>query len=122
MAQYTHLPIYKTSYDLLYRIMHATKQFPREYKYTLGQELKQEAMGLILHIYRANSYADRASHISMLLERVQIVEVLMRLSHDLRILPRKQYALLCELTDRVGRQASGWLKASGGRQRIEGKT
>ena len=55
IAQYTHLPIYKISYDVLYRIMHATKNVPRVYKYTLGQEMKQEAMGLILPITRANS-------------------------------------------------------------------
>jgi len=39
MAQYEHLPIYKQTYDLLLRIMTATKNFPREYKYTLGQKL-----------------------------------------------------------------------------------
>ncbi len=32
MAQYKHLPIYKGTYDLLIRVMTATKDFPREYK------------------------------------------------------------------------------------------
>ena len=38
MAQYQHLPIYKQTYDILLRTMMATKEFPREYKYTLGQK------------------------------------------------------------------------------------
>ena len=42
MAQYQHLPIYKLTYDILLRIMQVTKDFPREYKYTLGQKLKEE--------------------------------------------------------------------------------
>jgi hypothetical protein len=42
MAQYQHLPIYKQTYDVLMRVMVATKDFPREYKYTLGQRLKDE--------------------------------------------------------------------------------
>ena len=39
MAQFQHLPIYKQTYDVLLRTMSATKDFPREYKYTLGQKI-----------------------------------------------------------------------------------
>ena len=114
MAQYKHLPIYRTSYDLVTRIMHATKHFPREHKYTLGQEMKNAATGIVLEVYRANSRAgnQRREHITDILERIQMLEVSMRLAHDLRILPRKQYALLAEITDRLGRQAQGWLKST----------
>lgn len=114
MAHYQHLPIYRTSYDLIYRIMHATKNFPREYKYTLGQEMKNEAMAIIQDIYRANSRREieRRDQIATILDRIQALEVNMRLAHDLRILPRKQYALLAEITERLGRQAQGWLKAT----------
>ncbi len=55
MAQYQHLPIYKKTYDVLLRTMIATKNFPREYKYTLGQKLKDELIELVVMIYRANS-------------------------------------------------------------------
>ena len=51
MAQYQHLPIYKLTYDILLRIMQVTKDFPREYKYTLGQKLKDETTELIVLIY-----------------------------------------------------------------------
>lgn len=39
MAQYQHLPIYKQTDDILLRTMAATKDFPREYKYTVVQIL-----------------------------------------------------------------------------------
>ena len=42
MAQFQHLPIYKQTYDILLRTMTATKEFPREYKYTLGQKIKDD--------------------------------------------------------------------------------
>ena len=32
MAQYQHLPIYKTTYELLVKITHATANFPKAYK------------------------------------------------------------------------------------------
>lgn len=47
MAQYEHLPIYKQTYDILLRTMVATKDFPREYKFTLGQKIKDELIELV---------------------------------------------------------------------------
>lgn len=94
MAQYQHLPIYKQTYDLLLRTMTATKDFPREYKYTLGQKIKEELIELVVMIYRANSAQDKARHIESILERVQAIQLMMRLSHDMRILSRRHYAAL----------------------------
>ena len=113
MAQYEHLPIYKQTYDLLLRIMTATRNFPREYKYTLGQKLKDEVIELVVLIYRANSVQERQRHISAILERVQVVQLMIRLAHDMQILPRRHYAALAEMTDTLARQAGGWLKSSG---------
>ncbi len=112
MAQYQHLPIYKQTYDILLRTMVATKDFPREYKYTLGQKMKDELIELVVMIYRANSAADKARHIQEILERVQAVQLLMRLSHDMKILSRRHYTALAQMTDSLGRQAQGWLKGS----------
>lgn len=112
MARYQHLPIYKLSYSLLEKIMGVTKEFPREYKYTLGQELKSEVIGLIVLIYRANSQADKRAVLETLLERVLVIELLIRLSQDLRILTKKHYANLVEMTELLARQAEGWKKAS----------
>ena len=115
MAHYQHLPIYKLTYDLLLRIMQVTKNFPREYKYTLGQKLKDEIIELVVLIYKANTAKDKKHHIEMVLERIQVVQLLIRLSHDMRILPRKHYVDLVEKIDGLGRQAQGWLKSSGER-------
>ena len=93
--------------------MIATKDFPRDYKYTLGQKLKEEATELVVLIYRANSEFDRAAHIAKILERIQVIQLLIRLAHDMRILPRGHYVGLAEMTDNLGRQAQGWLKSSG---------
>lgn len=52
MAQYQHLPIYKQTYDILLRTLVATKDFPREYKFTLGKKIKNELTELVVIIYR----------------------------------------------------------------------
>jgi hypothetical protein len=121
MAQYEHLPIYKLTYDLLIRTMTATKDYPREYKYTLGQKMKDEIIELVVLIYKANSAMDKEQHIAMILERVQVVQLLMRLSHDMKILTRKHYAAIAEMTDSLARQAQGWQKSSGKRKPERGQ-
>jgi hypothetical protein len=36
MVQYKHLPIYKTTYNLLELIVKKTKEFLKDFKYSLG--------------------------------------------------------------------------------------
>jgi len=55
MAQYTHLPIYKTTYELLNLITKKTKTFPRDFKYSLGDKIRNECIDLVIFIYKANS-------------------------------------------------------------------
>jgi hypothetical protein len=44
MAQYKHLPIYKTTYELLEMVTRKTKDFPRDFKYSLGDKLRNESV------------------------------------------------------------------------------
>ena len=56
MAQYQHLPIYKVTYELLQQITKVTKDFPRDYKHSLGAKLREEVVDLVVFIYKANSF------------------------------------------------------------------
>ena len=112
MAQYKHLPIYKTTYELLNQITMATRGFPKDFKYTLGSRLREECVELVLLIFRANSNISRRTAIMDALERVQVLELLLRLCKDMRLLTIKQFSSACELTDNLGRQATGWLKST----------
>jgi len=44
----------RTPYKLILKIFEVTKDFPKEYKYTLGQDMKRDAPQLVRSIYRAN--------------------------------------------------------------------
>lgn len=41
MALYYDLPVFKDVYKLVLKIFDYTKDFPREYKHTLGQDMKR---------------------------------------------------------------------------------
>ena len=54
MALYYDLPVFKDVYKLTLLLYSLTKDFSKEYKYTLGQDLKKDVMVLMRSIYRAN--------------------------------------------------------------------
>lgn len=112
MSRYQHLPIYKKSYEMLTRTVVAIKSFPREHKFTIGQKIHEEVVELVVLIYRANATADKERIIDEILERVEVIGLLVRLSHDLRILQKTHYAALVEMTESISRQAQGWRKFS----------
>ena len=114
MAQYQHLPIYKLTYDLLSKITLVTSGFSKNYKYSLGEKLRAEVVDLVVFVYKANSSrsVERVAHITSFLERLQVVELILRLSKDLRLLDVKQFAEIVAVTDSLGRQAQGWIKSS----------
>lgn len=113
MAQYQHLPIYKTTYDLLVMVTRITANFPKAYKYSLGDKLRAEVVELVVFIFKANSSrTDRTKNAGLFLERLQVVELLLRLCKDLRLLAVKQFAEIVSLSDSLGRQAQGWIKSS----------
>jgi RNA-directed DNA polymerase len=47
MALYNELPVYNATYDLLLAIFRFTKDFVKEYKYTVGESLKKEPIELL---------------------------------------------------------------------------
>ena len=60
MAQYEHLPVFKKNYDLLLAIYQSVRMFGKEFKYTIGEKLKNEALELIVCIYKANSRVEKS--------------------------------------------------------------
>ena len=75
--------------------------------------MKEELIELVVLIYRANSAHNKEGHIESIIERVHAIQLMMRLAHDMKIMPRRHYAALSEMTDNLARQAQGWLRSSG---------
>lgn len=114
MALYTDLPVYKAAYDLLLEVFTTTKNFPREYKYTIGQELKKEAIELIKRIYLANSdQKTRTMHLIDARSRLEIIRLYVRLLKDLQQLNMNKLIALNEKIEPVSKQLASWQRASG---------
>lgn len=112
MALHTNLPIYKVAYDLLDAITDLAKNMPRDFKASIGGKLRDECVEIVVLIFRANVAREKAPHLITLIERLQVAELLLRLSKDKRLISTAQYAKVIALTNSVGKQASGWRRAA----------
>lgn len=112
MASPTTLPIYGVAYDLFKEVTDSTRHMPRDFKLSLGGRIRDETLEIVTLIFRANAAMDKVPHLSELLERVDVVELLLRLARDMHFIPTKRYAAAIALTQQVGKQAGGWRKHS----------
>jgi len=116
MALYTSLPVYKVAYELLIDIFKRTGGFSREFKYTLGERLKNESLDLISNIYRANKSEKqhRVQCIAGARENVESIRLLLRITRDLNVIGNKSFVFLTGKVENVSIQLAGWQQYTAG--------
>ena len=112
MALHTQLPIYKVAYSLFDLSTDLAKNMPRDFKQGIGGKLRDECVEIVVLIFRANCSKEKAPHLETLIERLQVAELLLRLSRDKRLISTAQYAAAIELTQSIGKQAGGWRRSA----------
>ena len=83
----------------------------KDYKYTVGEKLKNEIMDLLMNIYRANKTKDgklKKEKIEKAQENVEVIRILFRLLNDLKQTGLKNFVKINEKIENVSRQISGW--------------
>ena len=108
MALHTQLPIYKVTYNLLALATKLTANMHRDFKRSLGDDLRKDCVTLSRLVYRANAACNKVPHLEALIETLQVVELTFRLSVDMRLISQGQYASAIDLTGQIGKQAQGW--------------
>ena len=106
------MQVFKDVYNLVQKIFLYTQEFPREYKYTLGQDMKRDAMQLVRSIYRANKAKSKTEYLEVFLDDFELLKLEIRLCVDMKILAVKKQAELSGLMDSIGKQITGWRNAN----------
>lgn len=110
MQQVSILPVYKDAYDLMLEIFQYSKQFQREYRFTLGERLKNEVLELLIKVYEAQMGYDRQKNILRARKHAELSRLLIRLTKDLRLIDLKRFIRMNDNIEKILRQLSGWLK------------
>lgn len=111
MAIYTNLPIYKATYTLLLDISKMLPCMPRDCRYSIGQDVRQKIMDIIILIYRANRTRQKLDIILRMREKLLEVQVYIRLMCDMRYISEGKYVSLVEQTEAMSKQMSAWEKS-----------
>ncbi len=75
MARYQHLPIWRDANRLLLVVEQAVRDFPRDQMYTLGSDLRNQAMAICRLIIRANTaWEQRAKYIGNLVLAIEDIK------------------------------------------------
>ncbi|WP_300980357.1 four helix bundle protein [Nonlabens sp.] len=116
MALFSELPVYKLGYDLLIQTYQRTAVFSREYKYTLGERLKNETIDMLLNIYKANKSKkeNREQFIDQARQNVEVIRLLLRLCKDLKIIGIKGFVALNMQVEELSKQLASWQKYTAG--------
>lgn len=110
MAIYDNLPVFKETYDLLLQFIRLSNGLQRDFRYTIGERLRNVMMDLCIDIYRANADREKSGFIGTAREKVVEVKIQIRVLHDTRQISTKQYALLMDHTESISKQLASWNK------------
>lgn len=114
MALYDTLPVFGETYSLTKSIFTITQGFPREYKFSLGQDMKRDCLNLLRSIYRINRSQTKAVLLDSFLDDFELLKLEIRLCCDMKLISiNRQAELACHM-DSIGRQITGWRNASSG--------
>jgi hypothetical protein len=106
------LQIYRDLSELNKRVFIIVKNFPRDYKFTLGTRIQNTALDCADLIYRAARHKDKKNDLDELVSKLDFLSFLIRTGKDMNIITEKQYGLYIEKSIPCVKQASGWFKSS----------
>lgn len=107
-----HLPVYKASYDLTLSLFLVIKKFPKEFKYTLGEQLKKDCLMLISSLYKTNTLLHKKESLIETRATLEGIRVLLRLSKDLHIIAVERFVVLSESIETISKQLLAWERKS----------
>ena len=121
MALYTNLPVYEDTYQLFLHFTRLSQGFQRDFRYTLGEQVKRALMDMMVDVFRANKTECKVADIAHAREKLVEVQIMIRVLHETRQMSVKQFAMLVEQTASISKQLAIWEKSTKKREQTDGK-
>ena len=109
MARYEHLQVYKSVYDLNLYFFKLSRDFPKDYKYGLAQEIKNLLTELLDQIIIANNAVDKVDIIRKTEVIIERIKIKVRLLHDMAVIKLESYKYLFINLIGISKQLEKWL-------------
>jgi hypothetical protein len=109
---YEYPPIVRLAERLLLTIEEVVRQFPRYHKYTIGSELRQQAMSIMRLCHRAwHDKKQQSDWLKQLIWAIDDLKISLQLGKQIKAFKSfKQFEQLVLLIGELGKQSGGWYK------------
>lgn len=86
--------------------------FPKSYKYTLGQNIIDHSWEVIDGVIEANSLSNKLKEpvIRSASASFDKLKLRLRMAHELKLINHKKFSFLIGREEEIGKMLSGWLK------------
>ena len=108
MARYEHLPVYKAAYDLNLYFFRLSQNFPKDFKYGLGMEVRSLLTELLDLIIIANSTENKLPTLGKAILTLERLKFKARMLHDLKVIKLKSYEFFFSCVTDLSKQLTKW--------------
>jgi hypothetical protein len=115
MAQVQHLPLYLKFYQLTKYLYERVRNFPRQYKYVLGQNILDLSWSCMDLLVKANTLPRKEKHAKILELSMAFdcLKIRLRMGQEIGIISVRQYVHIQSFyIKEIGEMIGGWLKWS----------
>ncbi|MDP3014860.1 MAG: diversity-generating retroelement protein Avd [bacterium] len=103
------LIIYQKTYDFMLRLHPVVNKFPKSQRFVLGQRIENKTLDLLHSMIVANAERDKSTMLRMASVELDELRILIRLAKDLRFVNIKQYEIMAERMNEIGKLLYGWM-------------
>lgn len=113
MQEISTTPVFTLSFNLLKDIYLLRKKFPKTEKYTLGGQMEQAALEMMLNIIQAGRAKKQEKIIPLesAINKNDTLKILFRLIGEMKIISGNQYLEYQEKLQKIGQMLGGWLRS-----------
>ncbi len=97
-------------YGFLTWLFERTAQYPRAYRYSLGEKIQNTGISFLEYLISAAYQRNKKTILAEANRELEILRFLLRLSKDLRCISARQYEHARRECAEVGNQLGGWIK------------
>lgn len=105
-----NLPIFQKTYDLIRQVYIYVPKFPKRQQYVLGQRIESHCVDFLGLVVEANEKEEKLESLKRASVTLNKLRIFGRLAKDLKFLPFKEYQILEEIIDEIGKMLGGWIK------------
>ncbi len=111
MARYDHLPIFQLAYRMCVNCYRIVKNFKREYKYTLGEKLKNNSQKILDLVIETNSLENchKPEILGEMFLEIEKQKICWRVACDLNIISIGLLDVISKDIENLETQHSNWL-------------